>query len=527
VCNLYIARLLSRRHETALIAALGASTTRQLRQIAAETLCLCAGAAVVALALLPAGLGLLESFELLPVDAPQRIGIDAATTTFIAVLALLVAMLMALAALVLHKRNVYEAIKQSGTRQTAGGRAQRARQALIVTQIALTATLLVGTGLLLRSSQALLAESVGFDRDHLLMAALDMGGSMQASDDAARERQRADVRAIEERARALPGVQVVGAGTLAPFGTNDSASNFLPPGAPMVGQESQPTARNVFVDQNFYTALGLRLLAGRPFTAAETRANAPLAIVDEDFVQRYCNGRDPLGLTFKVGVQNKDEMRDLTIIGVAATVKQRSLDERAERATIYLPQETPADPILLVRTALEPSALAEPLRQLIRETAPRAKVMGLFSMREWIEKSVRERLRLNMLLELLGAMALTLAAVGLYAVLAFAVRVRTTEFGIRMALGASSQVVRRSVLLQGARVAALGLVVAAPLAYALGRLLDARLYQVSAFDPLTFAGVAVLLGLVSLFACWFPAWRASRVEKHYATSERENPVEWK
>jgi putative ABC transport system permease protein len=253
------------------------------------------------------------------------------------------------------------------------------------------------------------------------------------------------------------------------------------------------------------------LIRGRTFSAAEAASGAALVVVDEDFVQRYCRDRDPLGLTFKIGVQNQDAMREVTIVGVARTVKQRSLDEHAARPTIYLPQDAPADPILLVRTRVDPAAVAEPLREAIREVAPRAKLMGMFSMREWIEKTVRERVRLNTLLELLGAMALALAGVGLYAVLAFAVRLRTAEFGIRMALGASGPQVQGSVLRQGAWLAGAGLLLAVPFAYLLAHALDARLYQVSTLDPISYLGVALMLGTVSVSACWFPAWRAARV----------------
>jgi len=515
VCNLYIARLLTRRHEAALLEALGASGARLLRQIIAETLCLCSAAALLGLILLPAGLALMAKFELLPQDAPQRIGIDAATLLFIVVLAAVVAAAMTLAAAALQRRNAYEAIKQGGARQTASGRAQRVRQALLVGQIALTAALLVGTGLLLRSSQLLLQENVGFDRDHLLMAAIDFKLDPRAGD-AEQLRVRANLRAMIERAQALPGVSVVGAGSMAPFGTSDSASNFLPPGAPDVEQSAQPTARNVFANQDYFAALGLPLLRGRAFLAEETHGDALVAIVDADFVQRYCADREPLGLKFKIGVQTpveqtQEQMREYTIIGVAATVKQRSLDEHAERPTIYLPQETPLNSTLLVRSKSDPAALAEPLKQIVREIAPQARLAETFTMREWIERTLRDRQRLNMLLELLGSMALTLAAIGLYAVLAYSVRVRTAEFGVRMALGASGGGVLKSVLLQGTRLIAIGLLLALPLAYVLARLLSARLYQVGAFDPLTLLTVGTLLLAVSLIACGLPAWRASRV----------------
>jgi putative ABC transport system permease protein len=510
VCNLYIARLLTRRHEAALLQALGASSGRLLRQIVGETLFLGFAATLLGLALLPAGLALLAQFELVPQDTPQHIGIDAATLVFIAALALAVAVLMVLAAMALRRRDVHEAIKQGGARQTSGRRAQRTRQALIVGQIALTATLLVGTGLLLRSSRLLLSEDVGFDRDHLLVTAINFKIDARA-DEAAQERGHASLRAIVERARALPGVSTVAVGSMAPFGISDSANNFLPPGAAEVEQSLQPTARAVFVSRDYFAALGLPLTQGRSFSAEETGSAAPVAIVDADFVQRYGAGRDPLGQSFKLGLQDKDQMRQVTIVGVAAMVKQRSLDEHAERPTIYLPLETPPDPMLLVRSKIDPAAIAEPLKQIIHDIAPQAKIIETVSMREWIAKTVRDRQRLNMLLVLLGAMALTLASVGLYAVLAYTVRARTLEFGVRMALGADSGSILSGVLRQGIGLVALGLVLGLPLAYSLANLLRSRLYHVGAFDPLTLLTVATLLGAIGLAACWWPARSAARV----------------
>jgi ABC-type antimicrobial peptide transport system permease subunit len=168
--------------------------------------------------------------------------------------------------------------------------------------------------------------------------------------------------------------------------------------------------------------------------------------------------------------------------------------------------------MLLVRTHGDPAALSEPLKQIVTEIAPAAKLAETRTMTDWIERTVRDRLRLNVLLELLGAMALALAAVGLYAVLAYSVRLRTSEFGVRMALGATGARVQAGVLLQGVRLVALGLLLALPAAMLIARLLATRLYQVGAFDALTLGAVAALLGAIALIACWLPARRAARVD---------------
>jgi predicted permease len=508
ICNLYIARLLARRHEVALCEALGAGPGAVLRQFAGEAIVLCGVAAGVAIALLPAGLALLQNFDLVPRDTPQPIGIDAATIGFIAVLALIAAFVVAVAAVVLRRRDTYETVKQGTGRQTAGRRAQRARHGLVVVQIALTTALLVGVGLLLRSAQQLLREGTGFDREHLMMTAIDFHEGM---DPDARQRARAALQAIVERAAALPGVAAVGSGSMAPFGVSDNAANMLPPGVDDENIRPVPTARDVLVSGDYFAALGLPLKQGRAFTADELRTDAPLAIVDADFVDRYNGGRDPLGLTFKIGRQSDGSMRTMTIIGVVPTVKQSSLDERAQRPTVYHPQPQPSGPVLLVRTHGDPAAIAEPLKQIVTEIAPAAKLAETRTMKDWIERTVRDRVRLNVLLELLGAMALVLAAVGLYAVLAYSVRLRTSEFGVRMALGATGARVQSGVLRQGAALVMTGIALALPLALVIERLLAARLYQVGAFDALTLGVVAALLGSIALVACWLPARRAARV----------------
>jgi putative ABC transport system permease protein len=509
VCNLYLARQLARRHEAALCAALGAPRSRLLRQALAETFLLAVGGALVALAWLPAGFALLRAFELAPANAPQAIGLDAATCAFLLALAAVVAGAMAGAGMAVLPRRLGQdaggALAQ-GSSRLAGSPGQRARQGLLVLQIALTAALLVGTGLLLRSSHALLDEDVGFDREHLLMAALALPPQTPATE------KRAVIAALRTRAAALPGVRVVGVGSVAPFGVSDSSSAIAPPGSLETDPQALPSVRQALVDDGYFAALGQPLIAGRGFTPEESASGADVAVVDADFVARYCAGRDPLGQRFRIQ-DSKDHLREVGIVGVAATAKLRTLDEHAEHSTVYQPGSALSAPILLLlRSAGHPDLLRAPLQQIVADVAPQAQSMGLSSMREWIEKTVRERLRLNRLLELLGALAVLLAAVGQYAVLAYAVRLRHGEFGVRLALGAPAATLLRGVLAYGARLTALGLLLALPLAYAFGRVLETRLYRVSAFDGVTLVAVGALLAVIGLGACALPAWRAARID---------------
>ena len=512
--NLYIARMLARRRELAVLDALGASPWRRLRQTIAETLTLCSLGALLGVATIPPALELLRRFDLVPGDTPQAIGVDPVTLAFIAVLAVVLALIMAASSAFLQSRNLALAIRAGGARQTAGRGAQRARQGLIVTQIALTAALLVGVGLLLRSSQRLLAEDVGFNRNQLAISAIaDLpraeGGA--AADAASNEAAQAATRQFVERVRALPGVSVVGLGSLAPFGWSMSVSNFALPGQEDSDPATQPVANRAFVNADYFSALGTTFVRGRAFTAEEVHSGAAVAVVDAKFARQVFGDRDALGQKFMMGVSDQAPMRELTIVGIVPTQKLHSLDEKAERPTAYQPEELPLNGMLLVRVRSDPAALAAPIREIFRGIAPRAKLRDVVPMTERIADSLRDVTRLNALLQLLGAMSLALAAVGLYAVLAYSVRMRTNEFGVRMALGASRSGVLRNVLLQGVRLIAAGLVLALPLAYMLATLLGTRLYRIGAFDTVTLLAVASLLGAVALLACWLPARRAASV----------------
>ena len=514
VCNLYIARLLARRQELAIQDALGAGPWRRLRETLAETTVLCTCSAAVGLCVIAPAVELLRRFDLVPGDAPQAIGVDPVSIAFIAALALLVAVTMAVGALWLQQRNMALAIRAGGARQTLGRGTQRARQTLIVAQIALTAALLVSVGLLLRSSQRLLAEPVGFERQHLALSAIaDLPHSPPGSapDAAAEAAATSAMREFVERARALPGVTSLGLGTLAPFGWSMSVSNFALPGDENDDAKSQATASRAYVNADYFTALGTTLLRGRAFTPEETQTRAAVAVVDALFASQVFPGRDALGQKFMMSVESNAPMREPTIVGIVPTLKMQTLDEQAARPSVYQPDEYPLNGMVLLRTQSDPALLTAPVKDIFHNVAPRARIRDVVPMSERIADTLRDRQRLNSLLELLGLMALTLAAVGLYAVLAYTVRMRTAEFGVRMALGASHASVLTNVLRQAARLIALGLLLALPLAYLLARVLDSRLYQVGAFDPVTLAAVAALLGAVTLLASWLPARRAARV----------------
>jgi predicted permease len=506
VTNLFLARALERRHETALTAALGATPWRRARAAVIEAATLCVAGAALGGALLPAGLALLRHFDLLPTGTPQSIGVDAPTLALLAALALVLCVALAFAGLSMQRGNLNDMIRHGGSRQTAGGAAQTARRSLVVAQVGLTVALLFGIGVLLRSSHNLLAEDVGFRRDHLLYVGLyDLVPS-----GATPELRAARLSELAERTRALPGVAAAGLGSMIPFGTSIATTNYTPPGQDDL--KDKPIGYDQKVDAGYFAALGIPILRGRGFDAGEVRAKAPVAVVDETFVKRHFGDADPLGRHFKVGAGPGLPDREVTVVGVVPTLKQRSLDEVADRPAIYQPDAAPPYAALAVRTAVDPSALVAPLKALGGEIAPKESIGPIVTLGERIADTLKDRTRLNDLLGLLGVTALLLAAVGLYAVLAYAVRQRTCEFGVRMALGARASDVRSLVLGQGLVLVGTGLALGLPLAWAFARLLSARLYRVGAFDLPTLAAVAAALVAVGLVACWWPARRAARVD---------------
>jgi predicted permease len=506
VANLFLAQALGQRHETAVTAVLGAAPWRQARAALIEVATLCSAGVLLGCALLPGGLVLLRHFDLLPQGAPQAIGIDAPTIALLAALAALLCAALTMARISVQRGNLHDMIRCGSSRQTPGKGARAVRKTLVVAQVALTVALLFGIGVLLRSSHNLLAEDIGFHRDHLLYAMLD--DFVPA--DATPELRAARLDELVERTRMLPGAVAAGLGSMVPFGGSYSTNHFTAPG--QQGGRKSPIGNTHKVDTGYFTALGMPLLRGRDFNADEVRAQAPVAIVDELFVKRHFGDADPLGQQFGIGTGPETLDREVTIVGVVPTLKQRRLDEAPDRVSFYEPDPAPPHAALVVRTTVDPNALIAALKALGEEIAPKDSIGPIVALDERVTDTLLERTRLNALLGLLGATALLLAAVGLYAVLAYAVRLRVREFGVRMALGAHAAHVLREVLGQGLRLVAVGVALGVPLAWAFARLLSARLYRIGAFDLPTLAAVAATLGAIGIAACWLPALRASRVD---------------
>jgi putative ABC transport system permease protein len=506
VANLSLAQAVARRHETALTAALGASPWQRARCAIAEVILLCGLGVALGFAISPAGMQLLRNWDLLPRGLPQVIGIDVVTLGAVLLLTIALVVALAIARISVQSGNLQSMLRGGSSRHTSGGTAQIVRKSLVVAQVALTVALMFGIGVLLRSSFNLVGEDVGFQRENLIYAGVGEVAPIAASPELRESR----IRQIVEQISALPGVEAAGVGSMVPFGTSTSTSSYTPPGSE--AGDSDQVAYDQRIDAGYFAALGVQVARGRNFTADEVRSRATVAIVDEQFAKRHFRESDPIGRHFRMDVGPNTPPRELTIVGVVPTIKQRSLDEAADRVSIYQPEPSPDHAAFVVRTSVDPAVMLDPVKSVVQAIASDDAIESIVAMSERIAETLADRSRMNALLGLLAAMAALLAAIGLYAVLAYSVRQRIPEFGVRMALGARGADVLRHVLAQGLVLVGFGIALGLPLAWAFARTLSSRLYRVGNFDPVTLIAVALALGVIGMAACWWPARRAAQVD---------------
>lgn len=513
VANLLLARLGERRREFALRAALGAGRARIGRQVASD---------VILLMLAGGGAGLAVAAALLPLL--DRLGLTAAWswsgispridgTTLAFTFALVAAFAVALGALALLALQRVEGndLLRSASRATATPAARRARSTLIVAQFALTLVLLATAGLLLKSFVRLQATDPGFASTGLLT--LRIGLPESRYDDAAAANY---VTRLLDGARSIPGVTQVTFTSSLPFDRHLGTSGFEAEG--YAGADADfLSAERQSVGDGYFTTLGIPLLEGRAFDARDTATSAPVVIVDETLAHHLWPGRSALGRRLRAGT-NRPWM---TVIGVVPAVHQNDLAHKADFDAMYWPyRQVPASfGELVVRSSLPTTALVPQLRAAALAVDAELPLYDVQTLDERIAHSLDTRRTPMLMLSAFAGLALVLAAIGLYGVMAFLTARRTAELGVRMAVGASARDVLALVLGSGLRLCALGIALGALGAFVAGRLLRAHLYEVGAADPAVFAGVALLLAMVALGACWLPARRAARIDPVIALRE--------
>jgi putative ABC transport system permease protein len=392
-------------------------------------------------------------------------------------------------------------LKGSG-RSTAGLARERTRQALLIAEISLALVLLVGAGLLVRSMNNLLHVDLGFDADNLLTMALRLPAGNYDN-----QRQLVFYDECLARVSAIPGVRSAALTMSLPIDGSQWDTGFQVDGKPVPPPGQQLTAAYTPVSANYFETLGIRLVRGRVFTAADTTDSAPVIVINESLARRIWPGEDPLGKRLKQG----ETLRE--VVGVVTDLKLNGV-ENATPMQFYAPLAQEPNGILglAVRTTGNPLAAAASIEQAIHTVDKDLPVFRMRTMEQLLWNALAQRRLTLALLLSLAALALLLASVGIYGVISYAVRQRTNELGIRMALGAQRRDVLKLILTQGLKLALLGVGIGLLAALALSRWMEALLFEVRPTDPLTFAVIAAVLVLVALFACWIPAWRAAKVD---------------
>ncbi len=523
VANLMLARATARTREFAIRSALGASHKQVVRQLLTESVVLASIGG--ALGLVVAVLGTKAALNLLPSAIPraENIGIDLRVLLFTMGISLLTGILFGLVpALKISRPDLNETLKANARGTT--GMHHRTQSALVVAETAMALILLVGAGLMIRTLFHLWQEDPGFDPHHVLVFTMALPPQQFS---APVETIRNEYRDIEERLRAIPGVETVSYSAGATPFENDDEDQFWKDGQPKPASGFEMNWMiDYVVEPGYLKTMGLHLKAGRFITGDDTPTSPRVAVVDEDFAHKYYPGEDPIGKVFHTENNGGKTPMQLTyqIVGVVGHVNQWGLDPNSTlplRAEVFYPvSQLPEDSAqttaqfirVFVRTSGDPAAQTGNIRQVLTSFDPNV-VMATPETMESIVTGSLKSMRFSMvLLGTFAALALLLAMIGIYGVMSYAVGQRTHEIGIRMALGAKPSDLLAMVIRQGSKMALIGVAIGVFGAALLTRLMSSMLSGVSATDPVTFTTVALLLMLMAFFACLIPARRATRVQ---------------
>jgi putative ABC transport system permease protein len=507
VTNLLLARGAERRAEFAMRIALGAGRARVIRQILTESAVLSVLAGVFGIAIAIAGVDALIALS--PPDLPRAgaIGVDARVFAFALCATTLVGLLVGLMpALQASRGSLHGGVQQESRRAT--GAHQLTRRALVVAEVALALMLLIGSGLLLRSLNQLFAIEPGFNPASVLTMQVQTSGGRYVADAARRQFYTQALEAV----RALPGVKSAGFTSQLPLSGDDEQYGVAFESNPTGNPENEGSALRYAVSPGYVETMAIPLRRGRLFDSGDATAAPAPVLINESFARRRFPGQDPIGRRIHFG--SRERPWDV-IVGVVGDVRQASLAAGPTDA-VYIPatQWPWADPVmaLVVRAHGDTAALAPAVRAAIWSVDKNQPIVRVATMDALLAASGGERRFALILFETFGLVALVLAATGIYGVLSGSVTERTREIGVRAALGASRRTILVMVLRQGITLTVIGIGIGLVAAVAASRALITLLFQVTRVDPITYAGVVALLLCVSAVACWFPAWRAVRVD---------------
>ena len=510
VANLLLARATQRRREIAIRTALGAGRARIVRQLLAEGFILALIGATGGLLLASWGIDLLRLFG--PHDLPRldEVAINGSVVAFTLAAAVLSTLLFAMMpALQVSRPNVNESL-QEGNRGAIGPEPHRLRALLVIAQVALSMLLLAGAGLLIKSFGNLRGTSPGFEPSRVAMIDLSLPRTKYSDP----IRQREFFERLDSKLRNLPGVDAAGGAMPLPFSGNDRASSFWIAGRPDPGLGNHPNAGHLVIDGDYFRALRIPLLTGRTFSPRDNKDSLPVVMVNEAFVRKFFNGGNAIGEHILLDASEKEKPTALEIVGVVGNTRHESLAIEPI-PEFYVPFEQDPDRRMhiVLRTSLEKlSGLETAMRNAIHEVDRDIYFPGLTPMPQLIGTTLAQPRFNMMLLGCFAGVAMVLAAIGIYGVIAYTVAQRTKEIGIRMALGAQKIDMLTMILRQSFTVIGIGLLVGLFGALAVTRLMSSLLYGVSANDLSIYAVVTIVLSGAALVATYFPARRAMAVD---------------
>lgn len=502
--NLLLARALGRHREMALRCCLGASTRRIGAQLLTESLVLAVLGGGLGLLLAAGGLRVIRGLQGGLVPRLAEVTLNPVALAFTAGVTLLAGLLFGVAPALRAARVDLVGGLREGGRTGASAGARRLSHAFVVAQFALSLILLVGAGLLLRSFQRTLAVDPGFQPEHVLTARVQLPWPKYRSDTVVR----AFHSRLLEEVRALPGIREAGLMTRIPFSPGNPQQNLYVEGH---DQKMGPVINVRGATPGYFEAIGTPILKGRGFLPSDDDHAPPVVVVDETVAQQYWPGADPIGKRVRT---EQDSTRPwLTVVGIARNVKNASLRERPDFELYFPMAQRPAWGVYVVmRTNVAPDGIVAGLRRIVKEADPALPVSDVRTMEDAMDASLSVSRLTNVLLTGFAALALLLAALGIYGVMSLSVSGRLQEFGVRLALGAAPGQVLQLVLRQGLVLAGIGLGLGLVGAFGLTRFLGSLLFEVSPADPVTYLLVGGVLAAAAGLACYIPARRATRAD---------------
>ena len=513
VANLFLVRGAARTKEIALRIAFGASRSRIIWQMLTESLVLASLGGILGLVLAIGGIHGMT--RLLPTDtfAGAAVTLNAPVLLFVALVVVFAAFVFGLApAMHATKQDIQSELKEGGRTSTAGARQNRLRAVLAVGEISLALILLAGAGLMMKSLYNLMNVNPGFRTHHVLSMEIDLNPQRYAKDPAILN----FWQQVLDHVRALPGVESAALGTVVPLTGNHSRTDITIEGMPLPKPGDWPHPDFHEISPGYLRTLGIPLLRGREFTDADNEHSSLVGLVNEKLARQFWPNQDPVGKRFMFGhpdLSGKNPPKWITVVGVVADTKLYGL-QNPSRLEVYDPlhQDASSDMNLLVKSNVDPAAMISAIRSAVASVDKDQAIFAISTMDQLRSDSVATQRLTLVVLGAFSALALILAAIGIYGVISYSVAQRTHEIGIRIALGAQRGDVLRMVLKQGVQIALIGVALGFAVSIGLTRLMSSLLFSVGADDPATFASAAILLALVALFACYIPARRALRVD---------------